>query len=448
MATMTLTRRTLVKTAALATTALAMPFVRGAYAAGQLSVGYWDHWVPGANEPLRKLSQEWADKEKVDLTIDFITSSGDKLALTAAAEAQAGAGHDILRISDWQPGAYASLLEPVDDLVNSLIQEHGNVLLGTKYVGKQKGHWVALPTGNGTTALVPCARIDMMKQYAGLDVQKMYPAGAPPDKAMADAWTWDAFLTAAEKSAKAGYPFGLPISNQSDAVNWVGAVFASHGAELVDQEGKINVDSDATRHVLEWFKKLVPVLPPSVFAWDNAGNNKWLVSGQGALIMNPPSAWAVAVRDAPKIAEQLWTFPAPKGPKGRYDPTNFGFWGIWNFSPNKSAAKSLLAFLSTRSSVQQLVAGSHGYDIPPFEKLRDFKTWAEEAPPKGTLYNYPPRGEVIASLSGYPAPINIGNQMFVQGTVCDMVARCTQQGQSIDQAISAAADEIEGYMRT
>jgi hypothetical protein len=55
---------------------------------------------------------------------------------------------------------------------------------------------------------------------------------------------------------------------------------------------------------------------------------------------------------------------------------------------------------------------------------------------------------VIASLSGYPAPINIGNQMFVQGTVCDMVARCTQQGQSIDQAISAAADEIEGYMQT
>jgi hypothetical protein len=90
------------------------------------------------------------------------------LALTAAVEAQAGAGHDILRISDWQPDAYASLLEPVDDLVNSLIQEHGKVLLGTEYVGKQKGHWVALPTGNGTTALVPCARMDMMKQYGGL----------------------------------------------------------------------------------------------------------------------------------------------------------------------------------------------------------------------------------------------------------------------------------------
>jgi uncharacterized membrane protein YfcA len=33
--------------------------------------------------------------------------------------------------------------------------------------------------------------------------------------------------------------------------------------------------------------------------------------------------------------------------------------------------------LSTRSSVERLVAGSHGVDIPPFEKLRDFKTWEE-----------------------------------------------------------------------
>ena len=448
MAATILTRRTLLRTAALAAAALGVPYVRGAHAAGELNIGFWDHWVPGANEPLQQLCHEWADKEKVALNIDFITSSGDKLALTAAAEAQAGAGHDILRISDWQPGAYADRLEPVDELVNALIAEHGKVLLGTEYVGKQKGHWVAMPTGNGTTALVPCARIDMLKEYAGLDVVKMYPAGGAPDRGLADAWTWDAFLGAAEKCAKAGYPFGLPLSNQSDAVNWVGAVFASHGADLVDAQGKITVKSDATRQVLEWFKRLVPLLPPSVFAWDNAGNNKWLVSGKGALIMNPPSAWAVAVRDAPDIAKQLWTFPSPKGPKGRYDPSNFGFWSIWNFSPNKSAAKSLLAYLSTRSSVEKLVAGSHGYDIPPFEKLRDLKTWAEEAPPQGTLYNYPPRGEVISSLSGYPAPINIGNQMFVQGTVCDMVARCTQQGQSIDQAIAAAADEIEGYMRS
>ena len=124
MASPTLTRRTVLNTAALATTALAMPFVRGAHAAGKLSCGFWDHWVPGANEPLAKLCREWADKEKVELTIDFITSQGDKLALTATAEAQARSGHDVLQMSDWYVAARADDLEPVDELVTSLIKEH------------------------------------------------------------------------------------------------------------------------------------------------------------------------------------------------------------------------------------------------------------------------------------------------------------------------------------
>jgi len=113
VATPTLTRRTVLNTGALATTALAMPFVHGAYAAGKLSCGFWDHWVPGANEPLAKLCREWADREKVELTIDFITSQGDKLALTATAEAQARSGHDVLQMSDWYVAAQTDNLEPL-----------------------------------------------------------------------------------------------------------------------------------------------------------------------------------------------------------------------------------------------------------------------------------------------------------------------------------------------
>jgi len=64
MATTGLSRRRVLATAAAATAALSAPFVRGAHAAGKLSVGFWDHWVPGANDTLRKLAQQWADKEK------------------------------------------------------------------------------------------------------------------------------------------------------------------------------------------------------------------------------------------------------------------------------------------------------------------------------------------------------------------------------------------------
>ena len=58
-------RRTVLKTAALASAAvITAPYVRGAYAAGNLSLGCWDHWVPGANKALTKLCNEWGDEEQ------------------------------------------------------------------------------------------------------------------------------------------------------------------------------------------------------------------------------------------------------------------------------------------------------------------------------------------------------------------------------------------------
>src|SRR4051812_37120738 len=82
----------------------------------------------------------------------------------------------------------------------------------------------------------------------------------------------------------------MPLSTCSDAVQWVGAMFNSHGVRLVDASGQITVNSDATRAALEWFKRTAPFFPESVYAWDDASNNKALISGQSALIFNAPSA--------------------------------------------------------------------------------------------------------------------------------------------------------------
>jgi ABC-type glycerol-3-phosphate transport system substrate-binding protein len=433
---------------AAASALLAAPFVRGAHAAGSLSVGFWDHWVPGANGPMRKLCQEWAEKEKVDLKLDFITANGDKDLLTAAAEVQAKTGHDILGLLAWYAPGYAESLEPVDDVMASLIKEHGPVVAGAEYLGKQNGHWIAVPTAVGSTVSPPCARIDLMRQHAGIDIVKMYPAGAPANKELADAWTWERFTDAAEKCAKAGYPFGMPVSTCSDAVQWVGALFNAYGAQLVDASGAITIDSDPVRTVLEWARKTVPLFPESAFAWDDASNNKALISGKSALVFNAPSAWAVAKRDAPQIAEQLWTFPTPKGPKGRHVSGRYRYWGIWNFSQNKSAAKSLLLFLSSRPSMEILMRASQGFDVPPFASLNNFDIWSEAAPPKGTLYNFPPRGDEIVSVACSPAPAKIGVQMYSQATMCKMIAQCTQQGKSVKEAIDFGQQELEGFMRS
>ena len=101
------------------------------------------------------------------------------------------------------------------------------------------------------------------------------------------------------------------------------------------------------------------------------------------MIMNPPSAWAVAKRDAPQVAEQCWTHGFPAGPKGRFAPFLPYFWSIWNFSKNKEAAKSLLVHLSQPASVEKLVAASGGYDLPAFEKLTTLQDLGRGRPAEG-----------------------------------------------------------------
>ena len=61
MATKRITRRRFIKAAAAVSAAgVFAPYIRTSHAAGKLEIGFWDHWVPGANDVLAKLCNEWA----------------------------------------------------------------------------------------------------------------------------------------------------------------------------------------------------------------------------------------------------------------------------------------------------------------------------------------------------------------------------------------------------
>jgi ABC-type glycerol-3-phosphate transport system substrate-binding protein len=440
-----LTRRRLIATSAASTAMVAMPYVRGAHAAGRLSVGLWDHWVPTANAASTALIEEWAAKEKVEVQIDYITTQGNKLLLTEQAQAQSRTGHDVFTFRCWGPADHAKLLEPLDDVMLPLIKQNGDANATAKYLGMSEGHWVAVPATRGSNVKGPCSRIDLMKQHAGIDVQAMYPAGAAPK---ADNWTLDVFMKAAEACQKAGVPFGIGLGTTTDSVDSAGAFFDAFGAHLVDAKGNITVKTDAVRQALDYYTRLARFFPPDAPAWDDASNNKALVAGKSALILNPPSAWAVAKRDAPKVAEQLWTHGMPAGPKGRYTPCIPYFWGLWSFGKNKSAGKSLLAHLSQPAAVAKMVAASQGFDNPAFANLTTLKTWEEEGPPKGTLYHYPNRNEhQIVSIAGAPAPPKIAVQIYVQGIMTTMTVR-HMQGEPMEKVLSWTESEVEGFLRT
>ena len=219
-------------------TLITAPYVRGAYAAGKLSLGFWDHWVPGANKASTDLVNEWAAKEKVEVQIDYITGQGNKLLLTITSEAQAKTGHDVLAMTTWRPHNHAELLEPVNDIMEPILRQNGEVNSVAKYLGQVNGSWMAVPATIGSQIQAPCSRIDLMKKYAGIHVQDMYPAGGPPK---ADSWMLDAFLKAAEACHKGGFPFGIGLGETTDSVVAAGTFFQAFGAQLVDAKGNLTV---------------------------------------------------------------------------------------------------------------------------------------------------------------------------------------------------------------
>jgi hypothetical protein len=81
--------------------------------------------------------------------------------------------------------------------------------------------------------------------------------------------------------------------------------------------------------------------------------------------------------------------------------------------------------------------------------MLNFDVWQKVGPPSGTVYNYPlrPSHNAKRSITGYPAPPEVAVQIYNRALPCNLVAKVTQDGHSVDDAIAWAENELEGYLR-
>jgi hypothetical protein len=448
MNTRKMTRRKFVKTTAAGAAVLAgAPYVKTAHSAGKLTLGIADHWVPGCNDALRAIVDEWAAKNSVEVTLDIITTEGFKDIVTATAEAQAKTGHDMMSHPTWQVYINKDSLEPVDDVIKILMDQNGPYSDNAEYMGKHDGSWWAVPVSMQNQSFAMVTRMDLWKEHAGIDVRDIFPNNPNRDPEKVKGWTYQAFLEGCKKVHAAGFAFGNPIGQTADSSSWIPQIFRAFGSVLVDAGGNWTGSSDQTRATLEYFKELTQYMPEDVYAWDDGSNNRWIISGKGSAIQNPPSVWAVARRDAPQVAEQLWHHDTPSGPEGSFRGHWLLFWGVWTFAKNKQAAKDLIVHVQQREQVAKLVKASAGYDMAAQMSMGDLPVWNEEKPPEGTLYNYMPQGDEKLFMAGTPAPPSIAAQINNQNIHTNMVAKVCQAGESIDDVIAWAQSECEGFMR-
>ena len=76
-------------------------------------------------------------------------------------------------------------------------------------------------------------------------------------------------------------------STNTDATDTHGALFKAFGAALIDAKGNIQLKSDAMRQVLEFAQKLVKFYPADAVSYDDASNNRALISGKTRADLQP-----------------------------------------------------------------------------------------------------------------------------------------------------------------
>jgi len=256
---------------------------------------------------------------------------------------------------------------------------------------------------------------------------------------------WDLYLSSAEQLFKAGHPVGLPMGQTSDAVDWVGALFNSFGVVMVDDRttsGSIRPNPPGPRISQEADGR------ESVrgLCLGRRGNNRWIISGKGSGIMNPPSSWRSPSATIRTIAEKIWHHSMPRGPKGRFVGQLPQFYGLWQFSKNKPAAKDLLLHLSRKESVAELVEASSGLRPAVLQEHVRPRHLEEGRAAVGTTFSYRRAAtRSRRSRDGRRAPsrrpdLQPGDQHRHGGEV-------HASNEKLDSVIKWAASELEGTLR-
>jgi multiple sugar transport system substrate-binding protein len=388
-----------------------------------LSILLWSHFVPAYDDWLGQFGSDWGSKNGVTVKIDHISTND--LPARLAAEASAGAGHDIIEMNGVvQTRTFADKLTDLSDVANAVGSKYGGWIEMAKNVGQVNGQWLAL--------------LDYFIAQPNIYRKDYFDeVGAPyPDD-------YVTLLDSSKKLKDKGHPCGQAMSNCNDGNHNWRSVLYSFGATETTPDGKtITINSPETLEAVKWGVQLYnDGMTDEVFSWDNSGNNLLILSGRGSWIDNATSVYITAVSQNPDIAENLAIALNPKGPGSKGDRRNVvdpNCWCVWKFSQNADTAKAFL--MAWYDAWKDWAVASNGYNSPPLNDM-----WKKPMPgldkdPKLAIMQ---DWKDLAYVYGYQGPITSAMEE-VQSTfvIPNMFARAAR-GDTPDSAVAWAEGEYK-----
>ena len=398
---------------------LAMRIAPSSAQAREVSMLSWAHFVPQADQQLSEIGKRFTQATKISIRFDHLQEP--QMAAKLAAEVQTGSGHDLLMLRMHLPQLHATNLADMTDVVDLLVKQYGPMYDFCRDAAYYKDHWVAMPAYWGA---FPGSYNKKYFDEVGLQ---------PPD-------TWEDLLRAGKVLKAKGHPVGIPISQTPDAISTFGPIMWAYGAKAVDADGKtVSINSPETAEAIDYIKRLYnDAMEPEVLSWDDSSNNRFMTSGKGSWIANPPSHYLlVKTRNMP-IAEEIYFQLIPAGPKGRHTTTFIRSIGIWKFSKNIEAAKEFTKFFFTDENYNDYINAALSFDAPVFKSMEDHPVWKVD--PKYEPFR---QSAQYGHLYGWPAPGDERSQQVTNNYVIPIMFAKAVDGTPTQEAMAWAEAEIK-----
>ena len=384
----------------------------------ELTLLAWSHFVPASDVELKRQVEHFGRQHGVKARLDTIPQP--QLPTKLAAEIQTQSGHDIVQFRDLEAALYHHATFPIADLCDELGQKHGGWWDFARQADVIDGAWKAVP----------------WFYISGCITYREDHFAAVGEQA---ADTYDDLLRAGRKLKKSGHPIGFAISQCTDSNSTIYSILWSYGGSIVAEDGKtITINSPQTIEAVEYIKTLYhDCMEPEVLSWDDASNNRFILSGKGSWTRNGISIYEAARQKNPELAKHInHTIPL-KGPVRRLGITPSLSLGIWKFAKNPELAKDFLRFHFEPEQQNAFIVAGAGYNQPFLKAYDEHPIWSRDPKLKALIgfANW-------SALSGWPGPPTRGAPLVFNSYILPNMCAKAVGGMPTKEAVAWAEQEV------
>ena len=392
-----------------------------------LRVLRWSPFVKGDEEAWIANTKKFTEKTGVEVRID--KESWEDIRPKAAVAANVGSGPDIMFVWFDDPFQYPDKLLDVTDLANALGSKFGGWYEGPKSYATRDGKFIGLPLATIGNAV--CYRESWVKEAGFSEFPKDTAGFLELCKALK------------AKGHPAGFAHGHAVGDGNNYAHWL---LWSHGGKMVDESGKVAINSPETVAALKYAAELYKTFIPGTESWLDVNNNRAFLAGEVGLTANGVSLYYAAKND-PKLADMtkdIKTTAFPVGPSGKaaelFQTTTCV---TFKYTKFPKAAQAYLQFMFDEPQMNAWIQGSSAYCCPTLKSYSSNPIWTADpnhAPYAKASETLRPNG--FAGQLGYSSAAVMADYVLV-----DMFGECVTGQRTPEEAAKRAETRANRYYK-